>query len=65
MCPRCGSLRYARESQKTALCFKCGYCMTVDPFKIRVLFKTTRAEEAMAALEKYKMRRGKKRSRKV
>ena len=63
MCPRCGSVRYARKGQKTALCFKCGYRMAVDPFKIRILFKTARIEEAIAALEKHKMRRGKKRSR--
>ena len=35
--------------------------MTVDPFKIRILFKTARIKEAIAALEKYKMKRGKKR----
>ena len=46
MCPRCGSLRYARENQKTAGCFKCGYRMTVDPAKIRILFKTDKSEEA-------------------
>jgi len=63
MCSRCGSLRYARKGQKTALCFKCGYRMTGDPFKIRILFKTARIEEARAALEKYKMNRGKKRLR--
>ena len=63
MCPRCGSLRYARNGQKTALCFKCGYRMTINPFKIRILFKTAKIEEARAALEKHKMKRGKKRLR--
>ena len=63
MCPRCGSVRYAREGQKTARCFKCGYRMTIDPSKIRILFKTARVKEAIAAVEKYKMRHGKKRSR--
>ncbi|MCK4953433.1 DUF1922 domain-containing protein [Candidatus Bathyarchaeota archaeon] len=58
MCPRCGSLRYARENQKTAGCFKCGYRMTVDPTKIRILFKTDKSEEAIAAVQKYKITRG-------
>ena len=58
MCPRCGSLRYARENQKTAGCFKCGYRMTVDPAKIRILFKTDKSEEAIAVVQKYKIERG-------
>ena len=61
MCPRCGSLRYAREEQKTAKCFKCGYRMIIDPFKVRILFKTARRDVAIAAVQKHKMRRGKKR----
>ncbi|MFQ6081724.1 MAG: hypothetical protein ACE5OW_08660 [Candidatus Bathyarchaeia archaeon] len=56
-------MRYAREGQKTVRCFKCGYRTTIEPSKIRILFKTTRIKEAIAAVEKYKMRRGKKRSR--
>ena len=60
VCPRCGSLRYARESQKTARCFTCGYRVPIDPARIRILFKTEKSEEAMAAVQNYKMRRGKK-----
>jgi len=37
--------------------------MNIDPSKIRILFKTTRIKEAMAVVEKYKMRHGKKLSR--
>ena len=50
MCPRCGSLRYAREEQKTAKCFKCGYRMNIDPFKIWILLKTARGDVAIAAV---------------
>jgi len=32
--------------------------MTVDPTKIRILFKTDKSEEAIAAVQKYKITRG-------
>lgn len=57
MCPKCGALRYAKASQKTALCFGCGYQIPLDPNKIRVLFRTDSSEEAIEAVQKYKMKR--------
>ncbi len=59
MCPRCGALRYAESSQKTALCFGCNYHMSLDAAKIRILLKTDKREEAVKAVQKYKMNRGK------
>jgi hypothetical protein len=32
--------------------------MTVDPTKIRILFKTDKSEEAIAVVQKYKIARG-------
>lgn len=58
MSPRCGPLRYARKGQKTARCFKCRYRVPIDPQKIRIVYKTDRRQQAIAALQELKMRRG-------
>jgi DNA-directed RNA polymerase subunit M/transcription elongation factor TFIIS len=60
MCPRCGSIRYAREGQKTAGCFECGYQISLEPTKVRILAKAKRSKEAIAAVQELKMRQGKK-----
>ncbi len=60
MCPKCGSVRYAREGQKTARCFGCGYQILLDPTKVRILAKAERSKEAIAAVQELKMREGKK-----
>ena len=60
MCPKCGFLRYAKERQKTAYCFNCGYRVSVDPARIRILYKTEKSEKAVEAVKKFKMRQRKK-----
>ena len=60
MCPKCGSIRYAREGQKTARCFECGYQIPLDLTKVRILAKAEKSKEAIAAVQELKMRRGKK-----
>lgn len=51
-CPRCRTIRYAKEGQKTAKCLKCGYQMQIHPDKIVVL---ARAKDAREALETVKI----------
>lgn len=53
-CPKCGSIRYAREGQKTAKCMKCGYQIQVNPRKIKVLAKARDAREAVEAVKVFK-----------
>ena len=60
ICPRCGAIRYAREGQKTARCFECGYQVPLDPTKVRVLAKAEKSKEAIAVVQELKMRQGKK-----
>jgi len=60
VCLRCGAVRYAKAGQKSALCFGCGYRVTIDSTKIRILFKTRDREKAMEAVQGYKMRLGKR-----
>ena len=60
MCPRCGSIRYAREGQKTARCFECGYHILLDPTKVRILAKAEKSREAIAAVQELKMRQREK-----
>jgi len=57
-CPKCGSLRYAKEGQKRALCFKCGYQIPVDLRRIRILYKTAKREEAIIIIQQLKMEQG-------
>ena len=56
VCPRCGSVRYVREGQKTAQCLRCGYRIVLNPLKVRVLMRTRSREAAMEAVKRYKMR---------
>jgi DNA-directed RNA polymerase subunit M/transcription elongation factor TFIIS len=56
VCPKCGSLRYAKEGQKTAMCFKCGYQVPIVPHKIKIIYKTDEREDAIKALQKLKMK---------
>lgn len=65
MCPKCGSIRYAKEGQKTARCFECGYQIPLDPTKVRILAKAERSKEVIAAVQELKMRRGKTGSEKM
>ncbi len=60
MCPRCGSLRYAKEGQKTARCFKCKYQVPINPRRIKIVYKTDSREQAIIALQKLKMKQGMK-----
>jgi len=54
LCPRCGMPRYAREEQKTAKCFSCGFQIPLNPRKIRILLRTESSRIAREAVEKYK-----------
>jgi len=49
--------RYAREGQKTAKCFSCGFNVPLDPRKTRVLLRTESLRIAREAVEKYKAKR--------
>ena len=60
MCPRCGSIRYAKEGQKTARCFECSYQISLDSTKVRILAKAEKSRDATAAVQELKMRQGKK-----
>ncbi len=60
MCPKCGSIRYAKEDQNTAKCFGCGYQIPLHPAKVRILAKVKRSREAIATVRELKMRQGKK-----
>ncbi|MEM2110577.1 MAG: DUF1922 domain-containing protein [Candidatus Bathyarchaeia archaeon] len=55
-CPRCGSIRYAKDNQKTAECLKCGYQITLNSLKTRILMRTRNVKEAIEAVKKYKMK---------
>lgn len=50
-CPKCNTIRYAKEGQKTAKCLKCGCQMKIHPDKILIL---TRARDAREAVEMVK-----------
>jgi len=54
ICPRCGMPRYAREGQKTAKCFYCGFQILLNPLKIRILLRTESSRIARETVEKYK-----------
>lgn len=56
ICPRCGSIRYSEEGRKTAMCFRCGYKIVINSQKTRILLKTRKAEEAIEAVKRYKMK---------
>ena len=60
LCPKCGTVRYARESQKTAKCLKCGNTIQIRNHRMRILFKNnkvTKAKEKVQILkEKAKFR---------
>ena len=63
LCPRCGSVRYVKEGQKTALCLRCGYRMPLNPLKVRILLRTRSREAATEAVKKYKMKVAKAREK--
>lgn len=60
VCPKCGAIRYAREGQKTAGCFECGYQIRLDPTKVRILAKAEKSKDALEAVQELKMRQRKK-----
>lgn len=55
-CPKCKTIRYAREGQKTAKCLKCGYQIQISPQKIRIL---ARAKDTRDAVEIVKVLKAK------
>jgi len=46
--------RYAREGQRTAKCFSCGFQISLEPSRIRILLRTENSRIAREAVEKYK-----------
>ncbi|MFW6110881.1 MAG: DUF1922 domain-containing protein [Thermoproteota archaeon] len=56
MCPKCGAIRYAPESQKTAKCFGCGYQVPLGHPKVRILEKTENNKQARAMVQEMKLR---------
>lgn len=46
-CPKCKTVRYAREGQKTAKCLKCGYQIQIHPSKVVILARAKDAREAV------------------
>lgn len=56
MCPKCGSIRYAPDRQKTAKCFGCGYQIPLDHPKVRILATTENSKEARAMVQEMKLR---------
>jgi ribosomal protein L37AE/L43A len=57
MCPKCGEVRFAKKSQKTAQCFKCGHRIPVDSAKTKILTKTNNTKEAITIVQEYKMQK--------
>lgn len=58
-CPKCKSIRYAREGQKTAKCLRCGYQIQIHPNKIVILARAKDIREAVEIVKvlKVKMKR--------
>jgi len=61
ICPRCGAIRYAKEGTRTAECFGCGFHVPIIASRVQILFRTTRREEAIEFVKRYKMNLGRKR----
>lgn len=53
-CPKCGTIRYAREGQRTAKCLKCGYQVRMDLTGVRVLARAKDARDAVELVKLYK-----------
>jgi len=58
-CPKCKSIRYARERQKTAKCLGCGYQIQIHSNKIMILARAKDIREAVETVKflKVKMKR--------
>ena len=56
LCPRCGSVRYAKEGQKTAQCLRCGYKIPLNPLKVKILLRTRSREAAVEAVKRFKVK---------
>jgi DNA-directed RNA polymerase subunit M/transcription elongation factor TFIIS len=54
LCPKCGTVRYARESQKTAKCLKCGYTIQIRNHRMRILFRSNEVKKAKEKVQKLK-----------
>jgi hypothetical protein len=50
--------RYAREGQKTAKCFRCGYLIPISSHRVRILLKTRRLEVAKETVKRCKEKIG-------
>ena len=54
LCPKCGKARYARESQKTAKCFRCRHMIQLRNHRMRILFRVKKVVEAKETVQKLK-----------
>ena len=59
-CPKCKTIRYAKEGQKTAKCLGCGYQIQINPYKIRVLARAKSVREATDLVKLFKINKVKK-----
>ncbi|MEM1586231.1 MAG: DUF1922 domain-containing protein [Candidatus Bathyarchaeia archaeon] len=55
-CPKCKSIRYAKEGQKTAKCLRCGYQIQIRPNKIAILARAKDASEAVETVKILKVK---------
>jgi len=56
ICPKCGSVRYAKEGQRTAKCLKCGYQIKIAPTKVKIIARTRSVDEAIEIVKLYKIK---------
>lgn len=54
LCPKCGTARYAKESQKTAKCLRCGHTIQIRNHRMKVLLRTRKVAEAREVVQKLK-----------
>lgn len=53
-CPKCNTVRYAKERQKTAKCLKCGCQIQIHLSKIVILARAKNAREAIEIVKALK-----------
>jgi len=54
-CPHCHLIQMSRCDRKTRKCFRCNRTLSLDWSKIKVLFSSNSAREAIAAVKRLKI----------